>query len=385
MTLLLHSSFLSGIGISLAQNPVISMLGEYFLKKRGMANGLAFCAASCGALMFAPIITALFENHGYIGTMLIAAGMSFNCCVTGMILRPISSFDRSKKQPKPDASSKTNYSPRPDTAMNEKLTDKNMLKQISFHLREGERDPPFRSLEFIPVKVSELREQQNSLLRVNSSNQINDSITTRRRVRTFSENAHFENLNHLIHSLSDSKFAIYGSTQGVGSSVINVHDNLERALSQTVDTEISTEQTCCLTCKRKTIQVLKIIFDVSLFKNEVFPCILVLAFMMVSGGDCLLIMLPPHFKDLGLTNDQRGILLLLFSCCDLFSRIILTIIADRPFIKRNTILGFAGAVLGLACHFLRFFKSFGSMIAFCIITGTMQLQSVCVMQNRTFS
>ena len=116
--------------------------------------------------------------------------------------------------------------------------------------------------------------------------------------------------------------------------------------------------------------MLKIIFDVNLFKTGVFPCILVLGFMMVSGGDCVLIMLPPHAKDIGLSNNQRGILMLLFACCDLLSRIILTIIGDRPFIKRTTLLVFAASILGLSCHLLVFFKTFGAMVVFSIITGT---------------
>ena len=346
------------------------MLGEYFLKKRGLANGLAFCAAATGALVFAPILTTLFENHGYVGTMLVAAGMSFNSCVTGMLLRPISSFERREKQMYSDKANASKFNV--VHSENDNQIESLIVKEVTVSVRNGEIDPPFRSLEIIPKHISELRSEQKALFRMNSSDPVSSSGIIGKRERVFSENSNTGKLNSLIQSLSNSKVAIYGSANGIGGSVINVHENVETALSQTGDIENSIEEGCCFSCKRNVVKVLKIIFDISLFKTGVFPCILVLGFMLVSGGDCVLIMLPPHAKDIGLTNDQRGILMLLFACCDLFSRIILTIIADKPFISRTTILGFAGTVLGITCHMLRFFKTFGAMIAFCIITGNFE-------------
>ena len=359
------------------------MLGEYFLKKRGFANGLAFCAAATGALVFAPILTTLFENHGYVGTMLIAAGMSFNCLVTGMLLRPISSFKKSDKQLHIDTDNKEIAKALP--SKNENHIESLIIKEVTINVPNGEIDPPFRSLEIIPKHIADLRNEQKALYRMNSSDPVNNSGITSRRNRTLSDNSNTSKLNSLIKTLSNSKVALYGSSQGVGGSVINVREDVENALSESDDVENPSEESSCFTCKQKTLKVLNIIFDVSLFKTGVFPCILLLGFMMVSGGDCVLIMLPPHAKDIGLSNSQRGILMLLFASCDLFSRIILTIIADKPFIKRTTILTFAASILGLSCHLLRFFKTFGAMIVFCVITGNVLYAMLPVLLNIRFA
>ena len=353
---------ISGIGIAFAQNPVISMLGEYFHEKRGTANGMAFCCASFGAVVFAPIITTLFEEHGYVGTMLIAAGMSFNCCVTGALMRPLTFYTKKRKQPIIS-----------DSISDKKPKETLIMKDLPTIIKNGERDPPFRSLDLIPNSVSAVKKEHGHLFRMNSYDAMNASKSQNSRVRTVSENSQTSNLNSILKSLSHSKISVYASTSGVGGSVVDVHKSVERALSHTEITQSQTKQACCSSFKSQSTEVLKIIFDVSLFKTAVFPCIIVLGFTMVSGGDCVLIMLPPHAKDIGLSNDQRGVLLLIFSCFDLVSRVVLTLIADRPWIRRTTILAIAGTVLGLACHLLRFFGTYASMIVFCIVTGNTTL------------
>ena len=353
----------SGIGISFTHNPIIAMLGEYFLKKRGMANGLAFCFASFGALVFAPILTTLFEVHGYVGTILVAAGMSFNCCVTGVLLRPLTSFRKKSKVAKSGNCS--------DVKQREAL----MMKEVPARLNNGDRSPPFCSVDELTRKhVVKNRNQESQLFKMNSCDRVNALKRESKRIRTFSENnSQTGSLSVFLESLSHSDIALYASTGGIGGSVIDVHENVEKALSQTDDTDNPDGKPCCVSCKNQIMKVVNIIFDVSLFRNGVFPCILVMGFMLVGAGDCVLIMLPPYAKDIGLSGQQRGILMLLFGCFDLFSRIILAIIADRQIIKRTNILVITSSVLGIACHSLRFFTSFGSMIVFSIITGKLQV------------
>ncbi|XP_045167513.2 monocarboxylate transporter 12-B-like [Mercenaria mercenaria] len=66
--------FLEGIGRALLHPTVMVSLVEYFNKRRGLANGLAFSGASFGGLIFAPVFAELFEKLGYSGTFLIVAG-----------------------------------------------------------------------------------------------------------------------------------------------------------------------------------------------------------------------------------------------------------------------------------------------------------------------
>ena len=207
------------------------MLGEYFLKKRGFANGLAFCAASAGALVFAPILTTLFESHGYVGTMLIAAGMSFNCLVTGVLLRPISSFEKRRKISNVESDKKVVENALPSE--NDDQIEKLITKDVSITVQNGEIDPPFRSLEIIPKHIAELRNEQKALYRMNSSDPVNESGIKQRRIRTISDSSNTSKLSNLIKTLSNSKVAIFGSSQGIAGCVISVHGHVDCALSKT--------------------------------------------------------------------------------------------------------------------------------------------------------
>ena len=346
----------SGIGISLAQNPVISMLGEYFVKRRGLANGLVFCAASFGALIFAPILTISFYEHGYVGTMFVAAGMSMNCLVTGVIMRPISSFSKNRKEIKD-----VNCSPKDQK---EEL----LLSDKAAKIQNIDKFPRFHSTEGLSIEKTRLS-MDKELLKMKSADPLPLLITERKRHRTVSQNSEISHIGKLVESLTHSKIALYGSSTAIDVGPTNIQEEVESAFNFT-DDNIFHEKSCLLNCRTHLVKVLRIIFDVSLFRNGVFPCILIMGFMFIGGGDCVLITVPPHAKDIGLTSNQRGTLMLLFGCFDLAGRIVLTLIADRGFVKRTTILGTAALVLGISCHLLRFFNGFGAMIAFCIIVGT---------------
>ena len=344
----------------MAQNPTISMLGEYFNKKRGTANGLVFCAASLGAIIFAPILTTLFKTYGYVGTMLIAAGMSLNTCVTGVVMRPVSSFVRNKKQ---DTNGKPSSQHQQEPLLMRKTENK---------IQNGKKYRLFSSLNELQRHRSDGIVGEE-LFRMNSADPVHVLKKQSIRNRTFSENSQTRNISKLFESLTHSNVALYASTTAISAPSIDIQENVESALTIPEGNKNRSKESGCLGNRTQMINVLQIIFDTSLFKNGLFPCILIMGFMLIGGGDCVLYLVPPHAKDIGLSSDQRGILLLLFGCFDLFGRIILTVIADRDFIRRTTILGIAASILGLACHLLRFFDSFGAMVAFSIIVGKREL------------
>ena len=77
-------------------------MGQYFKKKRAIANGIALSGVGTGTLVLPPIFQLLLDTYGLSGALLIMAGISLNVCVSGALLRPISSFssmkgNRSKK------------------------------------------------------------------------------------------------------------------------------------------------------------------------------------------------------------------------------------------------------------------------------------------------
>lgn len=354
--------------------PVTSVLGEYFNKKRGMANALAFSGASMGNLVFAPVMTSLFDNYGYTGTMFVVAGMLLNTCITGALMRPMSSFKKGEKNHFKNSEEREDESSVRESEMNKPA----MLK-ITSHKHD------FSSVEILPLNVSEIKETHVMLSRQLSYDskrfphespliprQRTWSATERNhasRHRTVSDDVHSGHVHNIIESLSRSNVTLYTSTAGFCGSVVDVRMSVERTLSQTENPEYVAQQSCCFSCRENTSKVFKLLFDLSLFRNPTFPVFLLMAFLMVAGSGISIIMVAPHAKDIGLSSDQIGILLLIVGLFDLFGRVSLALIADKKFIKRTTILAVSGAIVGLTSQFLRFFTSFETMVFFSIIIG----------------
>ncbi|XP_018416348.1 PREDICTED: monocarboxylate transporter 1 [Nanorana parkeri] len=85
---------IGGFGLSFNLNPSLTMIGKYFFKKRPIANGLSMAGSPVFLSTLAPLNQYLYGIFGWRGSFLILAGLLFNCCVAGSLMRPIG--------PKPD-------------------------------------------------------------------------------------------------------------------------------------------------------------------------------------------------------------------------------------------------------------------------------------------
>lgn len=386
-----NHKLLTGLGTALIHPPVTATIGEYFSKRRGFANGLAFSGASTGGLVFAPIMSALFESYGYSGTLLIAAGMAFNICITGVLLRPMSWFEKHRAKPKVTKSNSFYSDTKTDKAEQEvlisngsvssadrKKTD-NIITQLVLNcdsertsnrlvnktliqiqddghqkiVRSGSHDPYIphgsRSLTGSPL-----------LPRARASSFGN------RRQRTISETATHSRppitpVNSVVESLSHSKLALYSSTDCVCASVMDIPELQVTEVKEIEDTDDVPKVTCC--------SKLKASFDLSLFKNPVFPVFLLMAGMF--AATCLLTptFIAPHTKDLGLTIEQRGILMSIVAGCGLTSRLLCAAFADRKFVKLTTLLAMATLTMSVMAHMLRFFQGFWSFVVMAAFVG----------------
>ena len=51
--------------MSMLQSPMLAVIGLYFKKHRGLANSIFAVIGSVGGLVFAPVVTRLFQEYGY--------------------------------------------------------------------------------------------------------------------------------------------------------------------------------------------------------------------------------------------------------------------------------------------------------------------------------
>ncbi|KAM3621684.1 uncharacterized protein V6R79_014502 [Siganus canaliculatus] len=80
---------IGGCGLALNLNASLTMISQYFLVKRPLANGLAMAGSPVFLCLMAPVNQYLLNMFGWRGSLLILGGLSLNCCVAGALMRPV--------------------------------------------------------------------------------------------------------------------------------------------------------------------------------------------------------------------------------------------------------------------------------------------------------
>ncbi|XP_013406716.1 monocarboxylate transporter 9 [Lingula anatina] len=79
----------AGFGAALCGTPSIVIVGQYFHKKRALANSIATVGAGIGSLILPPFLTYLVYLFDYSGQMLIMGAIMLNQVVSGALYRPL--------------------------------------------------------------------------------------------------------------------------------------------------------------------------------------------------------------------------------------------------------------------------------------------------------
>ena len=77
------------MGHSLAVTGCLLIIPLYFDKKRARANGIVSVGISLGGMVLGPLLTVLFAEYSYQGTVIIIGGLLLNCFVSASLFRPI--------------------------------------------------------------------------------------------------------------------------------------------------------------------------------------------------------------------------------------------------------------------------------------------------------
>ncbi|KAH7090861.1 major facilitator superfamily domain-containing protein [Auriculariales sp. MPI-PUGE-AT-0066] len=91
----------SGIGIGCLLLPSISLIGQYFSRRRPLASGIAFTGASFGGIVIAQLVNHLLDDHslGYANGSRVVAAVTTACVLGGMaLMRPRGDIKRAPSQ-----------------------------------------------------------------------------------------------------------------------------------------------------------------------------------------------------------------------------------------------------------------------------------------------
>ena len=78
----------AGVGSSLAYSPSIVTVGQYFDKRRTLANGLSVAGSGVGNFAIPPLIRLCVDELGLAGALLVLSAVMLHVCLAGALLRP---------------------------------------------------------------------------------------------------------------------------------------------------------------------------------------------------------------------------------------------------------------------------------------------------------
>lgn len=77
--------------------PAVVMVGQYFQKRRALAQGLSTTGTGFGAFLMTALLKYLCTEFGWRNAMFIQGAISLNLCVCGALMRPLSPKDHREK------------------------------------------------------------------------------------------------------------------------------------------------------------------------------------------------------------------------------------------------------------------------------------------------
>lgn len=88
--LTLNLSFpFSGLGFCFSFQPAVSILGQYFVRRRPFANAMSSTGTALGLSVLPFLGHYLHSQYGWRGSFLVLGAVLLNCCVCGAVMRPL--------------------------------------------------------------------------------------------------------------------------------------------------------------------------------------------------------------------------------------------------------------------------------------------------------
>ena len=302
------------------------MIGQFFDKRRSLANGIAMAGGSIGQLVLPPLITHLVERYSFRGAVLIIAGILLNASVGAMLFTPISFYRKKVDKKRPSS-----------------IYIKNDLKSKT---DESAGSSLMKSQEDLKASKS-----MTSVFTDVYSVDFNSPIYASTGSLYFSPNR--DTPAEVVHAKNKEMSDTIPEPYNTG-----LKPSLRDILHATF--------CCCVTCKKHNGPVM---WDWRLFTNALFIIYIIGTSTGNAGYVDIFMFIPPYFKDIGLMKRETAMLLAVGGGSDLFGRLLGGWFADLGFIKRHNIMAVCMGFTGVVIFTMLFFPGFASSMVLIIVLG----------------
>ena len=319
----------------------IAMIGAYFDKRLGLANSIANSGGSLGGLVFAPLLTVMFQYYGYSGTMLLCGSFFLHGFISGALFR-----------------SQTFYTNRRQTLISKpEINDESEIAPL--------KNGASKSIEFIRQHLQVNSNPTNAFgseSKIQFSKEFSKECRTNsnKRKRTYTDSEAVKSLDPITRVKSDNLTSAeyLGGSQYDIPAVIHfeIHDE------QLSDSKTMNQSSVCS-------RICSNHFDFSLFRNPVFIVFLIGAGILCTPHALCMLYLAPHAKDMGIEAEGIATLYTVNSAIDMCSRIIIGAISDKKWIRRSTMIGIGSCSIGLLSNLMRYFTTYNWFMFYTVVFG----------------
>ncbi|KAM0733206.1 Monocarboxylate transporter 14 [Formica fusca] len=324
---------LVGTGAGLAFPPTVYIVTSYFVRLRGLANGLCISGSALGSIFLPPVLGFLLREYGYRGAVLIMGAVTLNVWASALLYHPVEWHMIPARSPDDNdvhddeetitsspeqATEKSNSQLLSSNSTSEKAAPIVPKSASSVALEYYKNTPVQNRTRKISAPIGrEISGQMHSTPTLHAVPEGRGSVTDSNKYsRTFARSP--------LNSPSDSSFN-YVSTPYHGSTLSVLHP--ERASTLTLNAISNTFARKSMTTngqetrrKDEKSQQNKF-FDVSLLKDPIYLVILISNSTNAISYTNFVILLPAYAISLGFDNWDASLLLSIVSMLDLVGRI----------------------------------------------------------------
>ncbi|KAL6254837.1 hypothetical protein P5V15_014174 [Pogonomyrmex californicus] len=374
---------LVGTGAGLAFPPTVYIVTSYFVRLRGLANGLCISGSALGSIFLPPVLGFLLREYGYRGAVLIMGAVTLNVWASALLYHPVE-WHLVPARPPDDIDERDNGETMSVTVTSspEQTTEKGNSQVESSYNSTNEKAAPIvpKSASSVALEYYKNTPVQSRTRKISVptgreiSGQMHSTPTLHavpeRGGAVVESGKYTRVVRSPLHSPSASSFN-YVSTPYHGSTLSVLHP--ERASTLTLNAISSTFRKSTQGEQKQREHNEKDqqnkFFDFSLLKDPIYLVILISNSTNAISYTNFVILLPAYAISLGFDNWDASLLLSIVSMLDLVGRIGGSALSDIKFMPKHWY--FVGGLLasGISLAILPTANTYVMLSVYCAFFG----------------
>ncbi|CAL7947547.1 unnamed protein product [Xylocopa violacea] len=365
---------LVGIGAGLAFPPTVYIVTSYFVRLRGLANGLCISGSALGSIFLPPILGILLREYGYRGAVLIMGAVTLNVWASALLYEPVekhmvpaSSSNKSNDADLEAEASVTVASPEDEKQTNHVVSASNTNEKAAPIVPKSASSVALEYYKNTPVqgrtrKISmptgrEIAGQMHSTPALHAvPERGGDSSRLSRRQKS------------PFQSPSTSSFN-YISTPYHGSTLSALHPERASTLTLNAISSTFTRKGTEEASKNEENESKNKFFDFSLLKDPIYLVILISNSTNAVSYTNFVILLPAYAISLGFDKNMSSLLLSIVSILDLIGRIGGSALSDVSIMPKHWYFVGGLFISGISLALLPIATSYSMLSAYCGVFG----------------